>query len=303
MNGLTQPTEYRILLYYQYVHLDDPVEFAEGHRASCNDLGLKGRIIVASEGINGTVSGTVAQTNAYMALMQADDRFSQMAFKVDAYHRSAFRKLIVRVRPELVRLGLQEDLDPRQQTGRRLAPTEFREYLDRDDVVVIDGRNDYEYDIGHFRNAIRPDVQAFRQFPAWIREHRAQLEGKTLLTYCTGGIRCEKLSGLLLREGFADVCQLDGGIVTYGKDPAVRGQRFDGKCYVFDERIAVPVNQEDPVVVGHCWHCDAATEAYINCAYPQCHLQHLACQACQTTYAGYCAPACRAAHAERVLHG
>ncbi|KAA2302120.1 hypothetical protein FY526_21480, partial [Clostridioides difficile] len=116
---------------------------------------------------------------------------------------------------------------------------EFHEHLQRDDVIVIDGRNDYEYEIGHFRGAIRPDVESFREFPEWIRENLGDMKDKTIITYCTGGIRCEKLTGFMINEGFQDVAQLDGGIVTYGKDPEVQGHLFDGKCYVFDERISV----------------------------------------------------------------
>src|SRR5690606_24974437 len=110
---------------------------------------------------------------------------------------------------------------------------EFYEHLQRDDVVVIDARNDYEYDIGHFRGAIKPEVRTFREYPEWARKNLSQYKDKKVIMYCTGGIRCEKLSGFFLREGFKDVSQLDGGIVTYGKDPEVKGRLFDGKCYVF----------------------------------------------------------------------
>lgn len=290
-------SEYRVLLYYKYVQIEDADAFAEEHRALCNELNLKGRIIVSQEGINGTLSGTVTETTAYMEHMHADERFAQMPFKVDTHEGHAFRKLKVKVRPELVSLKLDEDINPADLTGKRLSPGEFLEHLDSTDVVVLDGRNDYEYDLGHFRNAIRPDVKAFREFPEWIREHRDLFESKKILTYCTGGIRCEKLSGLLLREGFDDVSQLDGGIVTYGKDPVAQGQYFDGKCYVFDERIAVPVNQVENTIVGHCHHCGAPAEEYINCEYPLCHKQHLVCASCQENFDGYCSTECHDAHA------
>lgn len=290
-------TEYQVLLYYKYVPIADADSFASAHRALCNEIGLKGRIIIAREGINGTVSGTIQQTTAYMDAMHADSRFADMPFKVDPYHEHAFGKLKIKVKPELVNLSLAENVDPNQLTGKRLTPKQFLEHLEQDDVVVLDGRNNYEYDLGHFRNAIRPDVKTFREFPEWIRENRELFEHKKILTYCTGGIRCEKLSGLLLREGFEDVSQLDGGIVTYGKDSAARGQYFDGKCYVFDERIGVSVNQVEDVIVGRCYHCDAAAETYINCAYPSCHRQHIVCEDCDARFAGYCSQACHDAHA------
>ncbi|GIM45802.1 UPF0176 protein YbfQ [Collibacillus ludicampi] len=283
---------YRILLYYKYVHIENPAEFAEEHLKFCQDLGLKGRILIAEEGINGTVSGTIEQTQTYMDTMHQDPRFADMWFKIDEADGHAFKKMKVKVKKEIVRLDLEEDIDPNQLSGKRLSPKEFYEALQRDDVIVIDGRNDYEYDIGHFRNAIRPEVKAFREFPEWIRKNLSQYKDKKILTYCTGGIRCEKLSGFLLREGFKDVSQLEGGIVTYGKDPEVRGKLFDGKCYVFDERISVPINQEENVIVGKCYHCGKPEDRYINCAYDMCHKQHICCPECEEKFKGYCSVEC-----------
>jgi UPF0176 protein len=178
-------------------------------------------------------------------------------------------------------------------TGKRLSPEEFHEMLQRDDVVVLDGRNDYEYEIGHFRKAIRPDVRTFREFPEWIQAHRDEFQGKKVLTYCTGGIRCEKLSGYLLKQGLDEVYQLDGGIVTYGKDPKVKGHLFDGKCYVFDGRIAVRINHTDEdTVIAHCSHCGQPSDRYINCAYLDCHRQHICCEQCEQMTAGFCSEEC-----------
>jgi UPF0176 protein len=290
---MTKKPAYQILLYYKYVQMDDPTEFAQQHLDFCKSVGLRGRILVAGEGINGTVSGTVEQTEAYMEAMHADPRFTDMVFKIDASDEPAFKKMFVRVKNEIVNFSLDDDVNPTEVTGKYLEPREFYEALQQDDVVVIDARNDYEYDIGHFRNAIRPDVEAFREFPEWVRENLNQFKDKKILTYCTGGIRCEKFSGFLLKEGFKDVSQLHGGIVTYGKDPEVQGRLFDGKCYVFDERISVPVNQTDEdVVVGRCHHCGKPADRYINCAYPKCHLQHICCEACEEAHEGFCSPEC-----------
>lgn len=289
---MSQTQHYQILLYYKYVPIDDPAAFVAEHQEFCNSLGLRGRVLVALEGINGTVSGTVEQTQAYMQAMHADERFADMVFKVDPHDGHAFRKMHVRVKREIVNLRLEDDINPADLTGHYLEPKDFHKMLQDEDVVVLDGRNDYEYDIGHFRNAVRPNVRTFREFPQWIRENFQQYKGKKVLTYCTGGIRCEKLSGLLLKEGFQDVYQLHGGIVTYGKDPEVRGELFDGKCYVFDERISVPVNQLEDVVVGKCMHCGKPADRYINCAYPMCHRQHICCEACEEKTEGFCSQDC-----------
>lgn len=176
--------QYRVLLYYKYVHIDNSEQFAADHLKFCKELGLKGRILVASEGINGTVSGTVEQTERYMNEMKNDPRFEDMVFKIDEAEGHAFKKMHVRHRDELVTLRLEDDIDPNELTGRYLEPKEFYEAMQQEDTIVVDARNDYEYDLGHFRGAIRPDIKAFRELPEWIQNNKEKLEGKKILTYC-----------------------------------------------------------------------------------------------------------------------
>ncbi|WP_316568212.1 rhodanese-related sulfurtransferase [Neobacillus sp. YIM B06451] len=290
---MTNSHPYRVLLYYKYVHIDNPEEFADQHLAFCKELGLKGRILVAEEGINGTVSGTVEQTDAYMKAMRGDERFADMVFKIDESDTHAFKKMHVRPRAELVTLRLEDDVDPNELTGNYLEPKEFFKAMQDPETVVIDARNDYEYDLGHFRGAIRPDIKAFRDLPDWIRENKDQFEGKKILTYCTGGIRCEKFSGWLKKEGFEDVSQLHGGIATYGKDPEVKGQLWDGKMYVFDERISVPINQVEHVVVGKDYFTGEPCERYVNCANPECNKQILCSEENEHKYMRGCTHECR----------
>ncbi|MEO6046915.1 MAG: rhodanese-related sulfurtransferase [Candidatus Kapaibacterium sp.] len=286
---------YRVLLYYKYVRIDEPESYTALHLAFCKSLGVRGRILIASEGINGTISGTVDQTNAYMYALRMDPRFAATEFKIDEVDDHTFRKMHVRYRKEIVTMGLEDDIDPNAVTGRHLAPAEFHEALQRDDVIVIDARNTYEYDLGHFRNAIRPDVGTFKEFPQWVRENLSAYKDKTILTYCTGGIRCEKFSGFLVREGFSDVAQLHGGIVSYGKDAETRGRLFDGKCYVFDERVAVPINAEEERVISHCLHCGAISDRYVNCANLDCDTQFFCCQACELPNRRSCSEPCQSA--------
>ncbi|WP_442951632.1 oxygen-dependent tRNA uridine(34) hydroxylase TrhO [Paenibacillus sp. GYB003] len=287
--------QYRILLFYKYIPIPDPESFAAEHLLFAKELGVKGRILIASEGINGTLSGTIEQTERYMAHMRENPLFADMVYKIDEADGHAFKKLFVRHKKELVTLRYHRRLDPMTEGGERLAPKQFHEYMQRDDVVILDGRSGYEYDLGHFRNAIRPDVDSFREFPEWIRDHMAEYKDKKILTYCTGGIRCEMLTAVLKEEGFRDVYQLDGGIVTYGQDPDVRGRGFDGNCYVFDERVSVRINQTDEhVLVGECYHCGAKTDRYVNCADDSCHRQHLCCDDCLTAKRGYCSAECEA---------
>ncbi|MBD7944836.1 MULTISPECIES: rhodanese-related sulfurtransferase [Psychrobacillus] len=284
---------YRVLLYYKYVPIEDPVIFAQEHLAACKEIGLKGRILVSNEGINGTCSGTIEQTDAYMDMMKADNRFADMVFKIDEADGHAFKKMHVRPKREIVHLGLEEDINPNELTGKYLSPKEFYEQMQAEDTIVIDARNDYEFDLGHFRGAIRPDIRNFRDLPEWIHDNKELFEGKKVLTYCTGGIRCEKFSGWLVREGFEDVAQLHGGIATYGKDPEVRGQLWDGQMYVFDERIAVPINQVEHVVVGKDHFTGEPCERYVNCANPDCNDKILCSEENEHKYLRSCSHECR----------
>ncbi|NRG44694.1 rhodanese-related sulfurtransferase [Bacillus sp. CRN 9] len=284
---------YRVLLYYMYVPIENGEEYAQEHLAFCKELGIKGRILIADEGINGTCSGTVEQTDRYIEHMKADPRFADMIFKIDDSDEHAFKKMKVRYRPELVTLRLENDINPNKTTGKYLSAKEFYESLNDEDTVVLDARNDYEYDLGHFRGAIRPDITNFRDLPKWVQDNKEMLGDKKIVTYCTGGIRCEKFSGWLLEEGFEDVAQLHGGIVTYGKDPEVQGDLWDGQLYVFDERIAVPVNQKEHVVVGKDYYTGEPCERYVNCANPECNKKILCSEENEHKYLRSCSDHCR----------
>ncbi|MBF7025183.1 oxygen-dependent tRNA uridine(34) hydroxylase TrhO [Staphylococcus kloosii] len=293
--------DYRVLLFYKYVTIDDPETFAAEHLQFCKDNDLKGRILVSSEGINGTVSGPKEVTDNYIAHMRADTRFSDIVFKIDEAEGHAFKKMHVRPRNEIVALDLEDDVNPKELTGKYLSPTEFRDALQSDDTVVIDARNDYEYDLGHFRGAIRPNITRFRDLPDWIKENKEQFMDKKIVTYCTGGIRCEKFSGWLLKEGFEDVSQLKDGIATYGKDPETKGELWDGKMYVFDERISVEINQVDKTVVGKEWFDGTPCERYINCSNPECNRQILVSEENEERYLGACSHECAAHERNRYV--
>ncbi len=288
-----QNKPFRVLLYYLYVPIENPEEFASDHLKLCKELELKGRILVAEEGINGTVSGTFEQIERYMETMKADTRFAEIVFKIDEAEHHAFKKMHVRPRKELVTLRLEDDINPKEVTGQYLSPKEFYEAMQDENTVVIDARNDYEYDLGHFRGAVRPDIKAFRELPQWIKENKEEFADKKILTYCTGGIRCEKFSGWLVKEGFQDVGQLHGGIVTYGKDSEVQGELWDGQCYVFDERISVPINQKEHVIVGKDYFSGEPSERYVNCANPECNKQIICSEENEHKYLRGCTHECR----------
>ncbi len=286
---------YEVLLYYRYFSIEEPQEYVSEHRRLCEELGLFGRILVAREGINGTVSGLRKQTQAYQEYLRSKPGTDEMEFKVDPADGHAFQKLSIKARDEIVTLGLSpcEDIDPNETTGNYLSPKDFYEAMQDPNAVIVDARNEYESQLGKFRNAICPDVDSFRDLPQWIRDHRSELEGKRILTYCTGGIRCEKFSGFLLSEGYKDVSQLHGGIVTYGRDPETEGRDFEGQCYVFDQRIGVQVNRANPSVIASCRHCGVPIERYRNCGFTPCNAQFFCCTECEESRGRFCSEACR----------
>ncbi|SHI80120.1 UPF0176 protein [Hymenobacter daecheongensis DSM 21074] len=280
---------FRVLLYYCYSPIEDPEAFREEHHRLCLRLNLLGRIIVAHEGLNGTVSGLTADCEEYMRLVKADPRFAALEFKVDEVPEHTFQKLHVRVKPEIVHSSLHHT-KPYEKTGQHLSPQEFKDLKDRDDVVVVDVRSDYEYNVGRFKNAVTLDMENFRDFPERL-EKLKEFKDKKILTYCTGGVKCEKASAYLLEQGFENVYQLHGGIIKYGIEAG--GEDFDGKCYVFDSRVTVDVNRVNPTVISHCHHCATPSDRMVNCANPHCNAHIPLCETCSQQLEGACSTICQ----------
>ena len=294
--------KYQTLLYYCYSRIEDAEQFASDHLQFCKSLNLVGRIIVADEGLNGTVSGTAESCNIYMDTLHADSRFSKIDFKIDDVEVPSFIKMHCRYKAEIVHSGLRDPgiINPEIKTGVHLAPADFVKMKDEDDVIIVDVRSNYEHSIGRFKNAVTFDIENFRDFPAMINQ-LAQYRDKKIVTYCTGGIKCEKASALLLHEGFENVYQLHGGIIKYGKEAG--GEDFEGKCYVFDNRVAVDINSVNPVVISTCRNCGTHTTKMINCANPECNEHFTQCDECGEKLDGACSELCRAHPRKRVYDG
>ncbi len=282
-----------ILLFYKYVHIDDPEQLRKDQLALATKLGLKGRVIVAEEGINATLEGTTENTEDYLREYLADPRFADTHIKRSAGTGDAFPKLSVRARKEIVSLHLEDDINPNEVTGKHLKPEELKQWYESGkEFYVVDMRNDYEFKVGRLKNSIMPDLQNFRDIPKVIGQLE-DLRDKEVLTVCTGGVRCEKASGFLVREGFKNVYQLDGGIVSYmEKFPA---QEFEGSLYVFDRRITMNFDPKDKhVVVGKCDKCGASSERYVNCKYPRCNKHFICCEECsEDDGRSFCNAECR----------
>ena len=291
--------DYSILLYYHYVPIADPEAFREEHHLLCLKLNLLGRIIVAAEGLNGTISGLRADCEAYMAAVKADERFKDIDFKVDYADTHAFTKLHVRYKPEIVHSSLRH-VKPYEKTGTHLSPAEFKALKNQEDVVLLDVRSDYEHMVGRFKNAITLDIENFRDFPEKVEELQ-DLKNKKVITYCTGGVKCEKASAFLLEQGFENVYQLHGGIIKYGLEEG--GEDFEGKCYVFDNRLTVEVNKVNPKVISRCYVCQEPSDRMVNCANSECNIHVPLCESCGENMEGACSETCKTHPEKRPYNG
>ena len=252
--------DFIIILFYKFIPLADPKAVADAHRAKCAELGLVGRMIVAPEGVNATFEGTPASIEAYKEFLKNDPMFADVVVKESAGIGQAFPKLSVRVRKEVVTLGAGM-FDVAKETATQLPAEELeRWYENGEDFVVLDLRNDYEVASGRFDKTIDPKLANFRDLPAKIAE-LGDLKDKKVVTVCTGGIRCEKATCLLKREGFSNLYQLKDGIHTYMKE--FPGKHWNGTLFVFDNRMTTDVvPTENKVVVGQCFFCEGPTENY-----------------------------------------
>ena len=271
--------EFVVILFYKYVEIADPELFLDEHRKLCESLNIKGRFIVAREGLNGICEGTPEAINTYVQELTKDPRFNNIHIKYSKGTGTSFPKLKIRARSEIVSLGLgEDDVDPNKLTGTHLKPEELHLWFEnKEEFVIIDMRNDYEHEVGHFPNSVLPPLKNFRDLPKIISEID-HLKDQKVLTVCTGGVRCEKASGYLMKKGFKDVYQLDGGMVSYMEQyPA---QNFLGSMYTFDGRNVIDYDGGNHPVIGKCKKCGAPTEQYIDCKNESCHGQYLICADC-----------------------
>jgi len=282
-----------VLLYYNFSPIQNPDQFLIEHKAFCKAQGLKGRIYLSEEGINGTVSGPREATEAYKAELCSKPGFENTEFKEDEADRIPFAKLSVKIRPEIVTLKSPVDLDPNTEGGRRLRPHEWKAIMESgEDFVVIDARNNYESKVGYFEGALKPDLKNFYDFPQWLDDIEGEIpKDKKVLMYCTGGIRCEKFSVLMKKKGWQDVNQLHGGILNYAKETG--GAHFLGKCFVFDDRLVVPVNPDHEEPVSHCEITGKPADTYINCANMECNRLFICSEEGARQMEGACSEECK----------
>ena len=253
-------TDYVIILFYKFVTLENPVQFRDEQKKLVAELGLKGRMLIAREVINGTFEGTREAIDAYKQVLNAHPLFTDLKFKESAGTGHAFSRAEIKVRDEVVTLGAGE-FDVKNETAPEVTAEELEQMYERDeDFVVLDLRNDYEIQVGAFEKTVHPNLQNFRELPQKI-EAIAHLKDKKIVAVCTGGIRCEKATCLLKKEGFTNIAQLKDGIHTYMQQFPAR--HFKGSLFVFDNRMTTPVvDSEQREVIGHCVFCATKSEDY-----------------------------------------
>jgi len=275
------PEVWPVILFYKYVAVADPGQLAAEQRALCGRLRLKGRVLIAREGINGTLAGPVDAIKEYVSALHADRRFADVAIKVSAGDVSTFPKLVVKVRPEIVTLGAGP-LTPVQEN--QLSPAEWKRIIEDDpDVVLLDVRNRFESDAGKFDRAVVCKIEHFRELPAYLPALEP-LKSRKVLMYCTGGIRCEKAASLLRERGFNDVYQLHGGIVSYQEQ--FGNEHWQGECFVFDQRMTVRV-ERTLVQIGRCARTARPTSRFVNCLHDPCHKLFLLSEEAERENADY----------------
>jgi UPF0176 protein len=270
----------KILLFYVFTPLADPDAIRLWQRDLCESLGLGGRIILSKDGMNGTVGGELKQVKRYIRKTREYPAFKNIDFKWSEGAGDDFPRLSVRVRDELVSFGAPGELRVDENGvvggGARLSPAELHELVRSKEVVFFDGRNSFEAEIGHFADAVVPAVANTREFVAELDSGKYDhLKDKPIVTYCTGGIRCEVLSSLMINRGFGEVYQLDGGIARYGETYGDSGL-WQGSLYVFDNRLSLDFT-DDAAIVGRCYRCAAPTKTTANCSDPSCREQLVVC--------------------------
>ncbi|MEM7161168.1 MAG: rhodanese-related sulfurtransferase [Bacteroidota bacterium] len=278
--------------FYRYVYLNDLEQLRDELYEEWDALGILGRIYIAEEGINAQISVPEHNHASFRKVIDNRIEFKDVPFKYAVQDNlDSFYKLKIKIRKKIVADGLDDDSFDVTNVGNHLSAKEFHELVGREDVTIVDMRNHYESEVGHFEGAITPDSDTFREELPIVEE---KLEGKKdekILLYCTGGIRCEKASAWLKHKGFNDVNQLHGGIIEYAQQIKKQGleSKFKGKNFVFDRRLGERITEE---VISHCHQCGAPCDNHTNCANDECHLLFIQCDSCREKWDGCCKQEC-----------
>lgn len=291
---LKESNEKRVTLsFYRYTLISNPEAFRDQLFQDFAHLGVYGRIYVAHEGINAQISVPEENFESFKSYIKLSNHFSgtRLNVAVDADGKSFF-KLKIQVRNKIVADGLSDETFDVTDRGTHLSAEEFNQLIQDPETILIDMRNHYESEVGHFQNAICPDVDTFRDSLPIVEKMLGDQKEKNIVMYCTGGIRCEKASAWYKHKGYKNVFQLDGGIIEYAREVKRKGleNKFVGKNFVFDERLGERISDE---VISVCHQCGNPSDTHTNCKNDGCHLLFIQCEACSEKFEGCCCQECR----------
>lgn len=292
---------FKVISFYKYVEVENPEELAKQHLNWCLENGVRGKVYLAKEGINGSVFGDEETISNYKNYLKSFKIFEDVWFKETETDKIAYSKIHVRVKDEIVNSGLRNT--KLEHTAPKLTPEQLLNFYEsKKDFVIVDARNWYESKIGRFKNAITPQVKHFREWPAVV-ESLKEFKDKTVVTYCTGGIRCEKASAYMREQGFKDVYQIDGGILNYIRQ--FPDTYWEGGMFVFDDRkVFEPNTKEELKYTATCHFCNKPTSYHINCHNVLCDKIIVCCHDCKVEFEYCCSDECRASeHKRKVICG
>lgn len=289
--------QYFALAYYIFTSIDNPHLEVQKHKYFFENKDVSGRIYFSEGGINGQMSGQMEACEEYMSWLRADSRFSTISFKIHSVEQNIFPRMTVKYRQQLV--ALDEVVNP-EEGGEHVSPQQWKEMLESGEYLILDVRNRYEWEIGHFEEATLPPIDTFREFPAYATQLSEEVDPATtkVMMYCTGGIRCELYSALLKNRGFDQVYQLSGGVIGYGLQEG--NQHWKGKLFVFDDRLAIPIDGKEADPITECAYCSIPCDTYYNCANMDCNALFISCLTCLDRLKGCCQESCQ--EAPRVRH-
>ncbi len=293
--------KFAVILFYKYVKINEPELLHKEMFEFCEANNILGRIFISGEGINGTASGLKSDIEKYKNFLRYRSFFADLIFKEDESFSHAFSKLHIRIKKGIVNSGLENVIPG--SGSKRISPEELKNLFEsKEDFVIVDARNWYESKIGKFKNAVTPPMENFRDWKKAVDDLK-ELKDKKIVTYCTGGIRCEKASAYMAAQGFANVFQLDGGIINYTKK--FPDTFWEGSIFVFDERRIVEPNSKDELKhIAECYFCGTKTSYYINCHNQDCDKILVSCHNCKTENDYCCSDECRKSPNKRKrIHG
>jgi UPF0176 protein len=297
---MSQEPQFFVLAYYHFTPIANPQQEVAAHKEFFKRRQITSRIYISTQGINGQMSGIKEDAEAYMRWMHEKEEFKAMPFKIHIYHENVFPRQIVKVRNQLVALDEEVNL---ADGGTHVSPARWKELMESEErPLLLDVRNQYEWEVGRFEGSECPPCDTFREFRDYAHNLKNKVDPKKtpVMMCCTGGIRCELYSSLLRKEGFDEVYQLDGGIINYGLKQG--SKHWLGKLFVFDDRLTVPISDEPAPVIGTCHHCQVSIENYYNCANMDCNRLFLCCPDCLKQFVGCCSEKCQSSPHVRPYH-